>query len=242
MSAPTDGMLMDVCVSEGQHVKAGEVLAVIDNRVAQASVQAARAAADRSGERQHAIEELKFAQEVYDRQLSLQAAQNGSDFELLEALTRLEKAKATIITVDQEETRAKLLLQLELARLETHNIRAPFSGQIVQIHAQPGATLTRDDDLLTIVCVAELKADLYVSLDRYGQLRIGNDYPLQAGPPVNRVVTARLQFVAPVIDAASNTCRATFTMENSDQHLPAGFSVYLDTAWESTVPAPPSTP
>jgi HlyD family secretion protein len=234
MSAPLEGMLRELHVREGQRVEEGELLAVIDNRVAQAAVNAARAAADRSGERQQAYEDLKFAQEVLARQLVLKAANGGSEFELLEAQTRLEKAKAVLVSVEQDQVRAQQLLELEQARLEAHNIRAPFRGEIARLYAYPGTTLTRDDQLLTLIRVDELKAELHVALDFYQQLRVGVEYSLRAGPPVNHVVTGRLQYVAPVIDAASRTCRVVFTLDNHDQQLPAGFSVYLDT------PIPPA--
>ena len=229
MSAPLEGVLMEVRVQEGQRARRGELLAVIDNRVAEAAVKVARTAADRAGEIQQAREELKFAQIHLERQLKLKDATGGSGFELLEAETRYEKAKAALMSTEQDECRAQQTLELEIARLEAHNIRSPFDGEILRIHAYPGATLTRDDQLLTIICVNELEVELYVPLAHYAQLQVGGDYPLVAGAPVNRSVTSRLKYVAPVIDSATHAVRAVFVLDNRDQKLPAGFSVQLDT-------------
>ena len=85
MASPMEGMLMTLCVREGQQVEANDVLATIDNRVTQAAVNLAQAAADRSANLQHAHEELKFADSLLERLLKLQSANGGSDFELLEA-------------------------------------------------------------------------------------------------------------------------------------------------------------
>jgi RND family efflux transporter MFP subunit len=239
MSAPVEGMLMEVRVREGQRVEQGDILAVLDNRVAQAAVNVARIAADQTGEIQQSREELNFSKIHFDRQLELKAATGGSGFELLEAETRYEKAKAALLSVEQNQRRAQGMLELELARLEAHNIRAPFSGEILRLQADPGATLTRDDDLLTIICVDELEVELYIPLAHYEQLQVGGDYPLVAGAPVNRTVTGRLKYVAPVIDSATRAVRAVFTLDNHDLNpnpnpnpnpkLPAGFSVQLDT-------------
>jgi HlyD family secretion protein len=229
MSAPVEGMLMEVRVREGQRVEQGEILAVLDNRVAQAAVDVSRTAADQTGEIQQAREELNFSKIHFDRQLELKSATGGSGFELLEAETRYEKAKAALLSVEQNQRRAQGMLELEMARLESHNIRAPFHGEILRLHTDPGATLTRDDDLLTIICVDELELELYIPLVHYEQLQVGEDYPLAVGAPVNHTVIGRLKYVAPVIDSATGAVRAVFTLNNHDHKLPAGSSAQLDT-------------
>ncbi len=229
MSATFEGMLMEVRVQEGQRVEQGEILAVVDNHIAQAAVKVARAAADHTGEIQQAREELNFAKIHLDRQLEFKAATGGAGFELLEAETRHEKAKAALLVAEQDQRRAQESLNLEIARLQAHDIRAPFSGEILRLHARPGATLTRDDDLLTIICVDQLEVDLYIPLAHYEKLQVGREYPLMAGAPVNRTVTASLKYVAPVIDSATSAVRTVFALDNHDQSLPAGFPAQLDT-------------
>jgi membrane fusion protein (multidrug efflux system) len=228
ISAPLEGMLAEIRVREGQRVEQGEILAVIDNRVARASVSVAEAAADRTGEIQQAREEVRFSQIHLDRQQQLKVATGGSGFELLEAETRYEKAKAALQSAEQEQRRAQQTLELERARLESHNIRAPFRGEVLQLPVQPGTTLTRDDQLVTLICVDQLVVELYVPLALYGQLKVGQEYPLVAGQPVHRTVTGRLDFVAPVIDSATGAFRAVFAVNNEDLTLPAGFTVQLD--------------
>ena len=201
----------------------------MDNRVVKAAVELARAASDRSADLQHAREELKLAESVVDRLNSLRSANAGSDFELLEARTRAEQARATVAAEQEKQRQARCQLDLELARLESHNIRAPFDGQVVRIHAYPGTTLTRDDELLTIIRREELEVELHVPLELHSQLEVGRLYGLTAGPPVNARLKGQLTFVAPTVDSATRTFRSVFTIDNHDQRLPAGFSVQLDT-------------
>jgi cobalt-zinc-cadmium efflux system membrane fusion protein len=229
VSSPLEGMLMSLLVREGQQVGAGEILAVMDNRVSLASLNLARAAADRKADLQHAREELKLAADLLQRLQALKTANGGSEFELLEAVTRVEQARAMVAREEEAQRHAQCQLELEETRLETHNLRAPFAGQVVQVHAHAGSTLTRDDDLLTILHLDELEAQLHLPLTLYHQLEPGRDYTLLAGSPVNKPIQARLSFVAPTIDAATHTFRVVFTFRNQDQQLPAGFSVQLDT-------------
>ncbi len=85
MSCPMEGMLMELHVREGQRVEAGQILAVMDNRVAQAAVAAARAGAERLAPIELARQELLFSQNLLQRLEALRTANAGSDFELLEA-------------------------------------------------------------------------------------------------------------------------------------------------------------
>jgi RND family efflux transporter MFP subunit len=228
MSCPMEGTLMELYVQEGCRVEADQVLAVMDNRVAQAAVATARAAAERMAPIELARQELLFSKNLLERFETLRTANAGSEFEVIEARTRVDKAKAALLAAQEEQRLSAERLKLELTRLETHSLRAPFAGQILRVEVLPGTTLTRDDDLLTLVRLTELEVELHVPLDFYNQLDTGNTYRLLAGAPVNKHVLGRLDFVAPMVDAATRTYRCIFTVNNEDLHLPAGFSVRLE--------------
>lgn len=228
MSCPMEGMLMELHVQEGRRVEAGQVLAVMDNRVAQAAVATARAAAERTAPIELARQELVFSKNLLGRLETLRTANAGSEFEVVEARTRVDKAQAALLSAQEEQRLSAERLNLELTRLETHSLRAPFAGQILRVEVLPGTTLTRDDDLLTLIRLNELEVELHVSLDFYHQLDTGKTYRLLAGAPVNKHVQGRLDFVAPMVDAATRTYRCIFTINNEDLQLPAGFSVRFE--------------
>ena len=237
VESQTLGTLMTVSVSEGQQVKEGEILAQIDNRVALTAVEVARATASGVAAVQHAREELSFAETLLDRLRALKLVNAGSDFELLETQSRVAKAKATLAAAEEDRERAKRTLELELAKLERYNIRAPFSGQIIDVKVDAGTTLTRDDILLTLIQLDELEVELHVPLDLYNRLEVGRSYTLIAGSPVNHSISAQLTFAAPVVNAATRTFRTIFTIDNHNLQLPAGFTVRLDSHGLSSSPA-----
>ncbi len=228
MSAPLQGMLVEVLVEGGEEVSKGEILAVINNRVATAAVNAARAAADRTAEIDHAKHALALARSLFARHNALQDARAGAAFELEQAKAQQDQAQATLAAALEAQLQAKRNLELEQARLEAHSIRAPFDGQIVHVEATVGTTLTPSDKLLTIVCIDSLEAELYVPLELFGELQIGKSYQLWAFAPVNGPVQARLAFASPMIDPASKTFRCVFYIDNRDRQLPAGFGVRFD--------------
>lgn len=242
MAPQTEGTVMRINVAEGQRVKEGEILAQIDNRVATAAVELARITAGRVAAIQHAREELSFSENLLSRLLALKSANAGSDFELLEARSRVTKAQASLAAALEEKEQAQRNLELESAKLERFNIRAPFGGQIVAVKADPGTTLTRDDELLTLIQLDELEVELHVPLDLYNRLQVGHSYTLLAGPPLNHPLSAQLTFAAPVVNAATHTFRTIFTIDNHNLQLPAGFTVKLDMTSPSLSPSLTASP
>jgi RND family efflux transporter MFP subunit len=228
MSAPLQGMLVEVLVKGGDQVKKGQILTMMDNRIAKAAVNAARAAADRTAQVDHSKHALALARSFFARHSSLQEAQAGAEFELEQARAQRDQAEATLASALESQLQAKRDLELEEARLEAHNIRAPFDGEVVRIEATVGTTLTPSDKLLTIVCLDSLEAELHLPLELFGELQPGESYRLWAFAPVNGPIRARLAFASPVIDMASKTFRCLFTIDNRARQFPAGFSVRFD--------------
>ncbi len=230
VSAPLDGVLMKVLVQEGQRVKAGEILAVMDNRVAEAAVAAARATAARTADLERANQELLLAEKILARHKTLAEGQAATRHQLDEAAARYEVAKAEVARMRESQDQARCNLELEMARLEAHNIRAPFSGQVVQIHEFAGATLTDKDQLLTLASLSSLEVELHLPVALYGILKPGERYPLLADQPVGSRLEATLKYAAPMIDSASMTFRCVFVIDNGSLRYPAGFAVKLDSA------------
>ena len=225
LSAPLDGVLMTVLVKEGQLVQQGEILAVMDNRIGKAAVAAAQAAAARTAELDHARHELSLAEKILNRQTALVAGQAITQHQADEANTRVEKAKAEVARAQEARTQARFTLELEQARLEAHNIRAPFSGEVLQIHEFAGATLTDQSQLITLVSMSSLEVELHLPVSLFGTLKAGQSHQLLADAPVGKPLPATLKYAAPMIDSASMTFRCTFVIPNSDLKYPAGFAV-----------------
>ncbi len=225
MSAPLQGVLVQLHVNSGDIVKKGQILAVIDNRVALAAVEAAEAAAHRTAAIDHSRHALALAHSLLVRHLKLQESQAGSDFELEQVRAQRDQAKATLASAIEEQLQAKRNLALEKARLETHNLRALFDGKVIRIDATVGTTLTPTDQFITIVNRDWLEAEMFLPLELFGKLKEGSFYPLSAFAPINRAVQGQLVFASPAIDPATRTFRCQFKIDNRDRKLPTGFGV-----------------
>lgn len=225
MSVPNDGLLMRIDVGEGDQVAGGQILAQLDNRIALASVKVAETMTRRAASLEGAQSALASARRRLDRLTRLDGAVSGD--ELDQARDALAQAESNLELVREQHREALVQLELEQARLDGLNIRAPFDGVIVRIDAQPGQTMTRSDALLTIANMRRLKADLHLPVSRYGAIRVGDLCELKADAPVDSIVRGTIVSVEPRMDAATRTFRCQVEIDNADRRLPAGFSVHL---------------
>jgi len=227
VTAPIEATVTSVPVHEGDRVSEGDVLAVLDDRVARASVEAARVAAKRTASSQLADAQVRFAESYLKR---LETADKGavSEVEVSEARASLERAMASAEAAKEELQQAKANLELEEAKLDAHTIRAPFDGHVVRVHASPGDLTTINNPIVEVANTSRLKAELFLPFDWYGKLKAGHEYTLWAGAPLNQPVRARYIYGEPRIDAASNSFRTVFEIDNHDLKFPAGFSARFE--------------
>lgn len=228
VASTLEGTLMTLLVREGQVVEAGEPLAVLDNRTARASVRVAEVEADRTADMERAEVAVELARSRYERTRKSSASGGSTDFEIEEALAALKQAEADLKRAREARQSALQRLELEKTRLEQHTIRAPFDGTITRIKAEEGQSITREKEILTLVQLSTLRADVHLPVEAYGKVIEGQTYRLRASAPVSRLIDGRLINVEPVVDPATRTFRCVFEIDNSSESLPAGFLVQVD--------------
>lgn len=224
-ASPMDAVLAEVRVEEGRRVSAGEVIAVMDDRVARASAEAARAEASRTARLERARAELGFAESNLERVRSAYDSGAATENDLDDASLRAATAAAAVRDAEEQTARAERELELALARVEDHAVRAPFAGTVTAVHAQAGATLQVGEEIATIVSLEELEASVHVPTGLWGRLAVGEVYELRAEEPVSGTVEGELVWIDPVIDPATRTFRCVLRIGNADGELPAGFAV-----------------
>jgi RND family efflux transporter MFP subunit len=129
VAAEVTGRLLEVRVEEGQHVRAGQVLAVLEPTLAQAELQSARARAA------VAQADLAEAQRVLGRARALAGQGYASQATLTAAQSRYDQALA-------QRDAARSDAQHAVAQLSRYEIRAPFTGVVVNKAAQPGEIIS----------------------------------------------------------------------------------------------------
>lgn len=167
------GHIMKKCVEEGQRVKAGDQLFLIDNRqaileinTAKANVQAAKA------QLSTARLECESQQNLYDKGIS-------SSYILAEAKNRVQTAEANL---------AQAEANLEMAELDLsyHTITTPIDGIVGSIPYNVGELVDVSTTLTTISGTQEMIAKFSINEEQLGNVLLagGVDSVLQIAPEV----------------------------------------------------------
>ena len=183
LTTPVAGVIREVTVREMQQVERDDVLAVLDDRLARASLAAAEAVAERAASLQRAQSGVSLAEKYLARVRDAYERQAASGLELDEAQGRLEEARAGLAQALEQKREADAQVALERVRLAGHELRAPFAGTVMRITGRPGAATNPNQSLLRLTNLGQLRVALYVPVEYFGQLAVGREYTLAAEAP-----------------------------------------------------------
>ena len=184
----TQAALVEVRADHGDRVKAGDLLARLDDGEArarldksQAGVAAAEAALAKSealAARARVVAQQK--RRVDDRRRSLVERQTVSieAAEQAELDARVAEADAAVAERDVEASRVALTAARAQAALdgvlhERHRLRAPFDGVVIARHRELGAVMNPGEALFTLVDPASVWIQAFVDEARAGGLAVG---------------------------------------------------------------------
>jgi RND family efflux transporter MFP subunit len=229
--APLDGIIAHMKVKKNDVVKAGDTLAVMDDEIQRLVVEAAKLRADSKA----ALTAAELA--VQDAFLDVERAEK---LFLDKAITKLELEKRHVFhktkIAEQEAAKEQIALavvnqKLEEAKLRKHSMLAPFDGTIVDIVTEEGASLARNDKVISMMALRQIEARINLpnTTEHVNHMRanVGKPFRMMAGEPVNREITGTLKSMRDVIDSGSATFLCEFTIDNPELKMPVGFSVDL---------------
>ncbi len=203
------GMIASVTVTSGAAVKAGDVLAALDDANERIAVNTAKLA-------------LASAGDKLDRYKGLRTA-----------VTRVEVEAA-----QQAVDAARLALETAELNLSRRIIRAPISGIAGIVSVNPGDNVTTQTAIATLDDRAEILVDFWVPERFASAITVGTAVEATAMARPGDVLAGTVAAIDNRIDAASRTIRVRARIPNARDTLRAGmsFSVALKFAGE-TYPA-----
>lgn len=189
------GTLAEVLVTEGDVVQVDTVLARIDPVAQEAALRQAMASLDA------ALVAEAEAQAAYVRDNAL-----GTNV----ARAVLESAERGVQSAAQEVARMTALLDQAQIQLRKFTMRAPFSGSVLVLRAEPGQTVDPATVLMTIADLGQLVVETDVDESYATQIRSGQFAALQlSGETVVRA--GRVSFVSQKVDEATGGLEVKLT-------------------------------
>lgn len=157
VGAQVSGQLQTLYVKEGDAVKKGDLLAIIDPKKAQNDVTESQETNNElKANLQQAQAELRLAQLTYQRQLKLIATHVIAQEELDRTRTDVEVKKARIITYEAQIKKNQATLDTARTNLQYTRITAPMDGVVTFIKTLEGQTVIAAQEAPTILTLADL--------------------------------------------------------------------------------------
>src|SRR6266568_751196 len=143
VSSKVTGKVIDVLIEEGHPVRAGQVLAHLDDSQARAGLGFAEA--QLASARKAAAEDeakLRQAELTLERRQQLLKENVVGKAELDDAQSTVDSLKARIAYTQQQIAVAESQVNLQKTNLTDTVVRAPFSGVVISKDAQPGEMIS----------------------------------------------------------------------------------------------------
>ncbi len=213
VAAGAAGKVLATFVERGSFVRKGAVLAKLDARAAGAT--AAQAAADVEG-------------------LKAQAAQAQLDCERNERLFQkgaiskadFDKINTACTTTKWSVSSAEARKTLTAEALKDMEIRAPFSGTIVERAVTAGEWVRVDSRVVTLVSTDQLRVEITVPEADVSQVKQGMEVSFRtAGDGGSHVYTGKIRYVGPSVRKQSRDGIVEAVFENQAHNLRPGMFV-----------------
>lgn len=174
LAAQMMGTVLAVNVHEGDHVKRGQVLVIIDSAQPQAGLDRARAAVNGADHEAIAAEAdytlasttMKRYQELFDKK-----AVSPQEFDEIKA--RLQSASARREMARAGQAQAKAAMAQASTSLDYTRIRAPFDGVVTEKRVDAGTMATPGTPLLTVEKTGRYRLEASVDESSLRYVKLG---------------------------------------------------------------------
>ena len=226
------GVLAEIRKNQGDDVKRGETIAVLDSREL---AEAKRAYLE-------SAHEVSFAKRAFEREQGLWKKNISSEADYLAAERAYSEA-----TLKQQSARQQLLaLGIGSAALEAlakpdstltrYELRAPFDGAIIEKRVATGQAVTADDDLFTIADLSSVWVDINVYAKDIEQVKVGQDVTVRSTSST-ATASGKISFIGALVGEQTRSARARVVLPDPERRWKPGLFVSVAIVQEElTVP------
>lgn len=228
IAAQVTARVEQLFVEEGQRVTAGQAIARLDQRAAAEAATSARQSVAAAAE-----EEARLDTEIAEARREVQRVQTlaQSGFARRADLSRAETSVRSLSAQRRQATSRRRAAQADsrLAAVHRDNyvIRAPFSGIVVDLNAQPGEIISpisagggfTRTGICTIIDMSSLELLVDVSEEQIGRVRAGQPVTAVLDAYPDRTYRGQVLAVVPIADRARSTFRVRIAIQDADSRV-----------------------
>ncbi len=195
LQSETEGIVQEIRFEEGQPVRKGDLLVVLDESKAAAALAEAEAY-------------FKLSRANHERAKQLLADKLISQQEFDQAAATFNVNEAGVA--------------LKRRQLRDARIRAPFDGVMGARQVSPGQVITKSTTLTWVVDLDPIRAEVQVPERFLGELKAGQKIEFAVAAFPGRRFGGEVYFISPFVDNATRTALVKAFIPNPDGELKPG--------------------
>ena len=210
LAAKGSGILRSIKVREGDRVKAGQVLCVLDTVNTSLHAEAAR------------TDQAQALAALEDAKRDLERVEHLADAGALPEQTA-EKAKLGMQIATLRAQAAGVGVRMAQQALADATLRAPFDGVIAKVLSEEGqyVTMMPPSPVFLLVDTDTLEVRVPIPERKIGSISVGQPVRVVL-PALNVTRDAKVDRMADVIDPVTRSAEVVIRLDNKDRALPAG--------------------
>jgi RND family efflux transporter MFP subunit len=218
VSAQVSGRIQQVLVREGDSVRAGQTLAVLDDAALRSSMAQAQSEVKAAQNEQAAAQsDAALAASTLARYKQLQAEKSVSPQEMDEVARRAEAASARLNAVRAQTEAAKAQASGARTMLGYTRLAAPFNGIVTARMADPGTLASPGVPLLQIDRAGAMQLDTTVDESAIAAIRKGMKAQVSIGGASSTGLTGVVAEIDPAADPSSHSFLVKIDLPASSQ-------------------------
>lgn len=221
VAAAEMGIINQMLVQEGDLVKAGQVLGVLDDDILKASLAIAKKAKDSQGAIRSAEAEYSLKTDRLKQFKQLRRLNHASAEEVERAEMEKSVAESQLLAANEANQIKELEFHRAEVQLARRKIRSPIQGVVIEVHKDLGEFVSPTDAVVfTVVQLDPLLATFSLPAPEAAQLTKGR----LAGVEFQgqRKTNGKIVYVSPVINAQSGTVKVKVEIPNSNGQFRSG--------------------
>ena len=217
-------MVEKIMVDQGDSVREGQVVAMLEASRERAAVAAAQAKADLEAAIKSSEIRLEFTARKVARARDLRKSSAIGQHELDEAETEQQLAQASYLEAKENKRVAQLDLERAQADLAIRTIRSPIDGIVVERLLSPGE-ISRLTPIVMLMQIDPLRVDVFVPSAWLTQVQPGMIADIMPATGAwSGVYEARVGVINKVVDSTTDTFTVRLELPNPDRTIPAGMA------------------
>lgn len=192
VSPEMNGQIEHIYVKEGQYVKKGQILVILNANVLRSSIEEVKTG-------------LSLANVLYKKQKALWEQKVGKELDYLQAKNRKESLEAKLKTLN--------------AQLRMTVIKAPISGIIDEIYLKKGEMAAPGRQVINLINLSRLEADADVSEKYLPYIHKGDSVSLSFPAYPEMIIKTKINRTGNVINSINRTFKTEVNFNNQNNNI-----------------------